>query len=66
MTVTIQRALNEYQTYYNRFRPHQGIKQRIPDLPENRASRLQGAEETKVLSKSFLQGMHHDYYWEAA
>ena len=66
MTVAIQRALNEYQTYYNRFRPHQGIDQRIPALPENRTSRLQDSEETKVFSKSFPQGLHHDYFGAAA
>ncbi len=29
----LQRALKEYQTYYYRFRPHQGIDQKIPALP---------------------------------
>jgi transposase InsO family protein len=58
----LQRTLKEYQTYYNGSRPHQGINQRIPDLPDNRASRLHGAEETKVLSKSFFEGLHHDYF----
>jgi hypothetical protein len=62
----LQRALKEYQTYYNRSRPHQGIDQRIPDLPENRASRLHGSEGNMVFSKPFLEGLHHDYFRAAA
>jgi hypothetical protein len=62
----LQRAHKEYQTYYNGSRPHQGINQRIPDLPENRASRLLGSAENRVFSKPYLEGLHHDYFWEAA
>ena len=62
----LQRALKEYQTYYNRSRPHQGTNQRIPEIPENRASRLQGSEENKVSSKSYLEGLHHGYFRAAA
>jgi hypothetical protein len=36
-SLTIRRALKKYQTYYNRFQPHQGIDQKIPALPGNRA-----------------------------
>jgi hypothetical protein len=62
----LQRALKEYQTYYNGSRPHQGIDQKIPDLPKNRAIRLQGSEENKVSSKPVLEGLHHDYFRAAA
>ena len=65
-SMAMQRALKEYQTCYNRFRPHQGIDQKIPNLPENRASRLQGSEETKVLSKPYLEGLHYHYFRAAA
>ena len=62
----LQRALKEYQTHYNRSRPHQGIDQKIPDLQKNRASRLHGPEENKVFSKPYLEGLHHDYFRAAA
>ncbi len=58
----LQRALKEYQTYYNRSRSHQGINQKVPNLPDNWASRLQGSGVTKAFSKSFLEGLYHDYF----
>jgi hypothetical protein len=51
---------------HNRSRPHQGINQKVPDLPENQASRLQRLEETRVFSKSILEGLHHEYFRAAA
>ena len=55
----LQRVLNAYVCYFNRARPHQGIKQQIPEqkaglAPEDHAS-------GKVLSFPILGGLHHDY-----
>jgi putative transposase len=53
------RVLNAYVQYFNRARPHQGIKQQIPEphggpLPPDHDS-------GKVLSFPVLGGLHHDY-----
>ena len=55
----LQRILNAYVHYFNRYRPHQGIKQQIP---EQKAG-LAPADHTggKVLSFPILGGLHHDY-----
>ena len=55
----LQRVLNAYVRSFNRARPHQGIKQQIPEqkaglAPEDHAS-------GKVLSFPILGGLHHDY-----
>jgi len=55
----LQRVLNAYVDYFNRARPHQGIKQQIPEpplkpLPPDPTS-------GKVLSFPVLAGLHHDY-----
>jgi len=55
----LQRVLNAYVRYFDRGRPHQGIKQQIPEqkaglAPEDHAS-------GKVLAFPILGGLHHDY-----
>ena len=55
----LQRVLNAYILYFNRSRPHQGIRQQIPEpqtgsVPADR-------EGGKVLSFTVLGGLHHDY-----
>jgi len=55
----LQRVLNAYVMYFNRARPHQGIKQQIPEpptqpLPPDPTGR-------KILSYPVLGGLHHDY-----
>jgi hypothetical protein len=45
--------------YFNQVRPHQGIKQRIPEqysepVPPNH-------ESDRILSFPILGGLHHDY-----
>ena len=55
----LQRVLNAYMHYFNRARPHQGIRQQMPEsqarpvLPDHAAG--------KVLSFPVLGGLHHDY-----
>ncbi len=55
----LHRVLNAYVYYFNRARPHQGIKQQIPEpqagpMPPD-------PEGGKVLSFAILGGLHHDY-----
>ena len=55
----LHRVLDAYVQYFNRARPHQGIKQQIPEtqagpVPADRAG-------GKVLSFPVLGGLHHDY-----
>jgi transposase InsO family protein len=55
----LQRVLNAYVMYFNRARPHQGIKQYIPEPP----TKPLPPDPTggKVLSFPVLGGLHHDY-----
>jgi putative transposase len=55
----LQRVLNAYIRYFNRARPHQGIKQRIPE--QKAASAPANHTFGKVLAFPFLGGLHHDY-----
>jgi putative transposase len=55
----LQRVLNAYVHYFNRAKPHQGIRQQIPEqkagsVPADRAG-------GKVLAFPILGGLHHDY-----
>jgi putative transposase len=55
----LQRVLNAYVMYFNRARPHQGIKQHIPQPP----TKPLPSDPTcgKILSFPVLGGLHHDY-----
>ena len=55
----LQRVLNAYVHYFNRARPHQGIRQQIPEpqagpVPAEHAG-------GKVIAFPVLGGLHHDY-----
>src|SRR5712692_3450960 len=55
----LHRVLDAYVQYFNRARPHQGIKQQIPapkagPVPADRAG-------GKVIAFPVLGGLHHDY-----
>ena len=55
----LHRILNAYVAYFNQARPHQGIRQQIPEpktgsVPAHHAS-------DKVISFPALGGLHHDY-----
>jgi putative transposase len=56
----LYRVLNEYITYYNGARPHQGIEQRTP-IASNRST-YQG----DIRCRDVLGGIIHDYYRQAA
>jgi putative transposase len=52
----LRRILREYTNYFNRDRPHQGLRQRIPDPPED------GTCQTgPVRANPVLGGLHHAY-----
>ena len=55
----LQRVLGAYIQYFNRARPHQGIRQQIPEphvgpVPPDH-------EDGKIISFPVLGGLHHDY-----
>ena len=53
----LRRILEEYTRYFNTSRPHQGIGQRVPYLPEHPSR----GDSGKVVSFSILGGLHHEY-----
>ena len=55
----VKNILNEYITYYNTMRPHQGIDQQVP---KSYISQRDG----KVIKMPILSGLHHHYYRSAA
>jgi putative transposase len=55
----LDRVLHAYVQYFNRARPHQGIRQQIPErsgehVPPRR-------DDGQILSLPILGGLHHDY-----
>jgi putative transposase len=52
----LRRVLREYTAYYNKQRPHQGIKQQIPIVP----AQLSPADG-KIISFPVLNGLHQVY-----
>ncbi len=55
----LHRLLKTYVMYYNQARPHQGIRQRIPDPPVLLATPLN--QPNQVISIPVLGGLHHHY-----
>src|SRR5215469_11432953 len=55
----LQRVLNAYMVYFNQARPHQGIRQQIPQSAGSSASTPH--EGTRVVAVPILAGLHHDY-----
>jgi putative transposase len=55
----LQRVLGAYVHYFNQARPHQGIRQQIPE--PNMVPIPPDHEGSKVLSFPVLGGLHHDY-----
>jgi transposase InsO family protein len=55
----LKNILNEYISYYNNKRPHQGINQNIPKeyFPKGNG---------KIIKLPILSGLHHHYYRKAA
>ena len=59
----LQRVLNQYVVYFNRVRPHQGIRQQLPEPSRSTQSSHHAGD--KVISIPILAGLHHDYQWVA-
>ena len=55
----LHRVLNAYAQYFNQARPHQGIRQQIPE--QKAGSMPPPHERGKILSFPILGGLHHDY-----
>jgi putative transposase len=55
----LYRVLNAYVQYFNRARPHQGIRQQLPEPHGGPLSPDHGGGN--VISFSVLGGLHHDY-----
>ena len=56
----LEHVLKEYSQYYNGARPHQGLRQQIPESANGEPGH--GA----VQKRDVLGGIIHDYYREAA
>ena len=58
----LRRVLNEYvEIYFNRARPHQGLRQAIPAAAAQTVPTAGG----KVVRIPLLGGLHHNYQWAA-
>ncbi len=55
----LRRVLQEYATYFNRSRPHQGINQQIPQPGESIGR--SGGDSANISAFPMLGGLHHDY-----
>jgi putative transposase len=55
--------IRAYGNYYNQYRPHQGLKQRIPALPS--PVPVSPPLHRKIRSLPVLGGLHHHYQWAA-
>jgi len=52
--------IGDYVAYFNRARPHQGLKQRIPD-PADDVTPEQMEGLSRIIGYPVLGGLHHDY-----
>ncbi len=58
----LRRVLKEYvEIYFNRARPHQGLRQAIPGAAAQSVPTAGG----KVVPIPILGGLHHEYHWTA-
>ena len=55
----LQRVLNAYVAYFNQARPHQGIRQQIPERLRSVPSSQDAGG--KVIAIPVMGGLHHDY-----
>jgi len=57
----LQRVLDEYRSYFNASRPHQGIDQRRPAAFGSPANSTEFRPGSTVNASPMLGGLHHDY-----
>jgi putative transposase len=62
----LDHIVQTYATFYNRFRPHQGLGNRLVDTQEAQAPQLAQAEASLVRCRRWLGGMLNHYYRPAA
>jgi putative transposase len=55
----LQRLMKAYGDYFNRARPHQGLRQRIPEAASADLTLL--PDIGSVVALPVLGGLHHDY-----
>jgi putative transposase len=55
----LQQVLNQYVAYFNRARPHQGIRQHLPELTATPA--LSPHPSDRIIGIPILGGLHYDY-----
>jgi hypothetical protein len=53
----LKRVAREYTNYINQERPHQGIRQQIPNTYDKPRENSKG----RITSKAILGGLHHSY-----
>jgi len=58
----LYRVMRDYQWYFNHARPHQGVGQRIPCQPAQRASPSSNAQ---MISRPVMGDLHHDCHWQS-
>ena len=58
----LQRTVDEFTAYYNRWRPHRSLCQRAPRPP---ATDITIQSRTSLIAKPVLGGLHHVYQWAA-
>jgi putative transposase len=58
-----QCVMEEYTTYYNTARPHQGIRQKIPAQYDDGAIIVEKGARQALFVTPFLKGLHHSYSW---
>ena len=57
----LHRTVSEYVDFYNHLRPHQGLRQHIPDPVELAFQPRADGDATKITSTAILGGPHHSY-----
>jgi len=62
----LHRIVQNYVTYYNQHRPHQGIQQRIPARFRAKRPPMSKKVKSKIISTPVLRGLHHTYAYASA
>jgi transposase InsO family protein len=57
----LHRTMKECVVFYNHLRPHQGLRQHVPDPVEPTFRPMADGDATKITSAAILGGLHHSY-----
>jgi len=55
----LRRVLREYAGSFNQHRPHQGLRQAVPDTPAGGTP--QAERHGRIVARPVLSGLHHAY-----